>query len=626
MIGRSNSPLEIFRIFGSVLPRTLHWGLIAAAEGYLLDWSNLELFSYQNVWMNPYTIQVLGTVIGFVLVIRMQIAYARFWEGATQLRTMSSKLGDALMQIISFDEVGKSPEAVFDEAAFDFRLQSIHFCSLFHAVTLIYVRGDDEVSQSKLTLNTGDPYTFKLHAATLSMSAAADTSFVRKHPISSQGAADSRQASDRPAYASPLPGPATTIKAPVPTNPTTEGWSNCSSVSAINTHVENELLDHAVSARSPTPVSFDAGAHFCSSVLPHVGSFGMPHGWSAESPVPLQQVIRARRAMTENDAKLGMSNSLRQYNSVVPTEAEGGKAVQPRSVWKPKFAHSAVYAEAGGSWHGGARRRSSLHVPVASEITVANLAKQDAANHPTTLTRRSSTGVGGAARRGTEASGKVSWWQYLNQVIFLHQSAATAEKLALANGFDVVGGVSQAELGLLKQMPACDRSFTVMNWILRSMATRIRLGGLAIPPPLLSRTYQILSDAMLAGEQAMKLSETPFPYPLRQLLALLLLAFQILVPMAAAAFVDSPALVACISFFVCLGYMSLNSVAHEIEHPFGLGANHLPVVTYQDRFNSKISRLMDLTLPELGYLPEASHSARSGSFFSSEVSNDSFHA
>ena len=79
--------------------------------------------------------------------------------------------------------------------------------------------------------------------------------------------------------------------------------------------------------------------------------------------------------------------------------------------------------------------------------------------------------------------------------------------------------------------------------------------------------------------------------------------------MAVAAFVDCPPLVAVLSFFICLGYLSLNEVARELEHPFGLGANHLPVVSYQEAFNSKVSRLLDLSAPELGYRPPPGWSA-----------------
>ena len=167
----------------------------------------------------------------------------------------------------------------------------------------------------------------------------------------------------------------------------------------------------------------------------------------------------------------------------------------------------------------------------------------------------------------------------------------------------MIGGVSEVEIHLLASLPPSERTYVIFTWILRLMVARIGEGGLAIPPPLLSRTYQVLSDSMAASQQVLKLSTTPFPYPLRQLLALLLLAFQVLVPMAVAAFVDCPPLAGALCFFVCLGYMALNETARELEHPFGFGANHLPVVAYQEAFNAKIARLLDLTVPELGYLP-----------------------
>ena len=102
-----------------------------------------------------------------------------------------------------------------------------------------------------------------------------------------------------------------------------------------------------------------------------------------------------------------------------------------------------------------------------------------------------------------------------------------------------------------------------------------------IPPPLLSRTYQVLSDGTAAAMQARKVSYVAFPFPLRQLLVLLLVVFTIIAPMCIAAFMSNEALVGVLSFFVCLGYNALNESAAELEHPFGLGANHLQLTAYQ---------------------------------------------
>ena len=61
------------------------------------------------------------------------------------------------------------------------------------------------------------------------------------------------------------------------------------------------------------------------------------------------------------------------------------------------------------------------------------------------------------------------------------------------------------------------------------------------------------------------------------------------------------ALVAILSFFVILGYFALNEAASELEQPFGLGANHLLLTSYQRQFNSKLVTLLATLVPDLGY-------------------------
>ena len=91
-----------------------------------------------------------------------------------------------------------------------------------------------------------------------------------------------------------------------------------------------------------------------------------------------------------------------------------------------------------------------------------------------------------------------------------------------------------------------------------------------------------------------------------QLLAVLLLFFLVIAPMCIASFVKDKALIGVLSFFACLGYMSLNEAAAELEQPFGLRANHLYLTAYQRQFNAKLARLFDQTVPVLGYLPSES--------------------
>jgi len=85
----------------------------------------------------------------------------------------------------------------------------------------------------------------------------------------------------------------------------------------------------------------------------------------------------------------------------------------------------------------------------------------------------------------------------------------------------------------------------------------------------------------------------------------------IIAPMCVAAFMNNEILIGILSFFVCLGYNALNETAAELEHPFGLGANHLQLTAYQRQFNSKLAHLFDQTIPQLGYVPKGPISASS---------------
>jgi len=67
-----------------------------------------------------------------------------------------------------------------------------------------------------------------------------------------------------------------------------------------------------------------------------------------------------------------------------------------------------------------------------------------------------------ATRRGPSEQrlrrGSASQTEYLNAAIFMRASAATKQRLARANQFDVVGGVSQAEIDILGNIAPGDRA------------------------------------------------------------------------------------------------------------------------------------------------------------------------
>ena len=208
--------------------------------------------------------------------------------------------------------------------------------------------------------------------------------------------------------------------------------------------------------------------------------------------------------------------------------------------------------------------------------------------------------------------GNLSLFHFLSATVFRTAGEEIKLKMMHENSFDVVGGVSDAELELLRCLPPGNRFFRVQTWMVRMMTNRLANGGLAIAPPLLSRTYQVLSDGTAAALQGRKVAHVEFPFALRQLLAVLIAVFLALAPICIAAFVDSVPLVAVLSFFTCVGYTALNETARELEMPFGLDANDLNLVEYQRDFNQKLAQLLDQTVPELGYQETASPMLSSG--------------
>jgi hypothetical protein len=93
---------------GSVFLQSLPFGLVAGGIALLikLDQSNgWGIFDGRfghtvredSFFDHPYSLQIWATSLGFLLVFRGNLAYARFWEGRMQLARMCSYYQDAAM-------------------------------------------------------------------------------------------------------------------------------------------------------------------------------------------------------------------------------------------------------------------------------------------------------------------------------------------------------------------------------------------------------------------------------------------------------------------------------------------------------------------------------------------------
>lgn len=53
----------------------------------------------------------------------------------------------------------------------------------------------------------------------------------------------------------------------------------------------------------------------------------------------------------------------------------------------------------------------------------------------------------------------------------------------------------------------------MMTWVHQLLVQRQREGGLNMPTPILQRSYSLLSEGLAGWQQALKVANTPFPWP-----------------------------------------------------------------------------------------------------------------
>ena len=131
----------------------------------------------------------------------------------------------------------------------------------------------------------------------------------------------------------------------------------------------------------------------------------------------------------------------------------------------------------------------------------------------------------------------------------------------------------------------------IMTRVIRLVSQRISEGGMAAPPPVVSRVYQELSNGLLGFQQAKKVADIPFPFPYAQIVQYLQLAFVISCPFVVMSFVSDAAPAMIFTFLAVFCYVSLNEVATELEDPFGTDPNDLPLHRLHLRFVHQLYQL-----------------------------------
>jgi len=156
----------------------------------------------------------------------------------------------------------------------------------------------------------------------------------------------------------------------------------------------------------------------------------------------------------------------------------------------------------------------------------------------------------------------------------------------------VIGAVAESEFE--EYLLAKSAGVPVHYWMqkmARLCTMRHHQGGLAAPPPIVSRIFQELSNGLLGFENANKITTIPFPFPYVQIVQYLQTAFVLSIPFVVVDFVDEIPMQMIFSFLAVFTFTALNAVAAELEDPFGHDANDLPLAELHTAFVMKISQL-----------------------------------
>mmetsp|Transcript_46008 Transcript_46008/g.144141 ORF Transcript_46008/g.144141 Transcript_46008/m.144141 type:complete len:571 (+) Transcript_46008:96-1808(+) len=132
----------------------------------------------------------------------------------------------------------------------------------------------------------------------------------------------------------------------------------------------------------------------------------------------------------------------------------------------------------------------------------------------------------------------------------------------------------------------------IFQWIQQLVVESDAKGIFSVPGPILSRSFQELANGMVQYRQASKIARTPLPFPYMQATELLLISHWLCTPMLMCAWVDSAMWAGILCFIQVMFYWSLNSIATELENPFGEDANDLPAKEIQQDFNKRLLLLI----------------------------------
>lgn len=157
-----------------------------------------------------------------------------------------------------------------------------------------------------------------------------------------------------------------------------------------------------------------------------------------------------------------------------------------------------------------------------------------------------------------------------------------------------ISGFDPEDLRFLQSDDCHSPCEVVLQWVQRLIIDAETEGALRLAPPLLSRVFNLLGMGVVYMRDGRKIMDLPIPFPLAQMITVMLLFHGIATPVICASTIHSPYWAPFLSFVVVFSYWTINYTAAELEMPYGEDMNDLPLMEMQtDMNNSLLTLLLD---------------------------------
>jgi hypothetical protein len=135
-----------------------------------------------------------------------------------------------------------------------------------------------------------------------------------------------------------------------------------------------------------------------------------------------------------------------------------------------------------------------------------------------------------------------------------------------------------------------------LQWIQRSIVEAEQKGLVKIAPPILSRVFNELGNGIVYLNNARKIKDFPFPFPMAQLTIVMMIVQSVIMPFIAASTVESGFWAVTVSFVVSFSFWGIVFIALELEMPYGDDPNDLPLLFMAKQMNDSLRTMIDYPL------------------------------